>query len=81
MKSFIFLDPLFPSSDHRKHPTNTILPILGKRRQLQAFHVFKIFVANPQRPIRVHTILYKNKAEKKDSEVVGFSYEEMRCTF
>ena len=40
----------------------------------KAFHVFKIFVANPQRPIRVHTILYKNKADPKiqDSEVVGF---------
>jgi len=33
----------------------------SKTIQVEAFHVFKIFVANPQRPIRVHTILYKNK--------------------
>jgi len=29
--------------------------------QLDAFHVFKIFVANPQKPHRVVMILYKNK--------------------
>jgi calcium binding protein 39 len=29
--------------------------------QVEAFHVFKIFVANPQKPHRVQTILYKNR--------------------
>lgn len=33
----------------------------SKAIQLEAFHVFKIFVANPQKPPRVQYILYKNK--------------------
>eukprot|EP00440_Ansanella_granifera_P074513 gb/GFBE01080864.1/.p1 GENE.gb/GFBE01080864.1/~~gb/GFBE01080864.1/.p1 ORF type:complete len:438 (+),score=82.24 gb/GFBE01080864.1/:1-1314(+) len=33
----------------------------SKAIQLEAFHVFKIFVANPQKPPRVQHILYKNK--------------------
>ncbi|CAE7488265.1 CAB39L [Symbiodinium natans] len=33
----------------------------SKTIQLEAFHIFKIFVANPNRPQRVHAILYKNK--------------------
>jgi len=33
----------------------------SKTIQLEAFHIFKIFVANPNRPPRVHTILFKNK--------------------
>lgn len=33
----------------------------SKAIQLEAFHVFKIFVANPQKPLRVQQILYKNK--------------------
>lgn len=33
----------------------------SKAIQLEAFHVFKIFVANPRKPPRVQQILYKNK--------------------
>lgn len=33
----------------------------SKAIQFEAFHVFKIFVANPQKPHRVQQILYKNK--------------------
>jgi len=33
----------------------------SKAIQFEAFHIFKIFVANPQRPPRVQQILYKNK--------------------
>ncbi|CAE8635743.1 unnamed protein product, partial [Polarella glacialis] len=33
----------------------------SKAIQLEAFHVFKIFVANPQKPPRVQQILFKNK--------------------
>lgn len=33
----------------------------SKTIQVEAFHVFKIFVANPARPVRVHAILFKNK--------------------
>merc|ERR1740117_1062848 len=33
----------------------------SKTIQLEAFHVFKIFVANPQKPPRVQQILFKNK--------------------
>jgi len=30
--------------------------------QLGGFHVFKIFVANPWKPHRIHSILYKNRS-------------------
>merc|ERR1719375_894841 len=33
----------------------------SKAIQFEAFHVFKIFVANPYKPPRVQHILYKNK--------------------
>jgi len=33
----------------------------SKAIQFEAFHVFKIFVANPKKPPRVQQILYKNK--------------------
>lgn len=33
----------------------------SKAIQLEAFHVFKIFVVNPRKPLRVHQILYRNK--------------------
>lgn len=33
----------------------------SKTIQVEAFHVFKIFVANPSRPPRVQAILFKNK--------------------
>ncbi|CAJ1442113.1 unnamed protein product [Effrenium voratum] len=33
----------------------------SKTIQLEAFHIFKIFVANPNRPPRVHAILFRNK--------------------
>lgn len=33
----------------------------SKAIQFEAFHVFKIFVANPQKPPRVEQILYKNR--------------------
>mmetsp|Transcript_1045 Transcript_1045/g.2341 ORF Transcript_1045/g.2341 Transcript_1045/m.2341 type:complete len:438 (-) Transcript_1045:236-1549(-) len=33
----------------------------SKAIQFEAFHIFKIFVANPQKPPRVQQILYKNK--------------------
>mmetsp|Transcript_118368 Transcript_118368/g.342214 ORF Transcript_118368/g.342214 Transcript_118368/m.342214 type:complete len:455 (+) Transcript_118368:166-1530(+) len=33
----------------------------SKAIQLQAFHVFKIFVANPAKPARIHQILYRNR--------------------
>jgi len=39
----------------------TLLRNDSKAIQLEAFHVFKIFVANPQKPPRVQQILYKNK--------------------
>lgn len=31
--------------------------------QFEAFHVFKAFVANPNKPHEVSVILYKNKAK------------------
>lgn len=33
----------------------------AKTIQVEAFNVFKIFVANPQKPVRVQQILFKNK--------------------
>lgn len=38
-----------------------LLRAKSKAIQFEAFHVFKIFVANPQKPKRVHEILFKNK--------------------
>jgi calcium binding protein 39 len=29
----------------------------------RAFHVFKVFVANPKKPVEISAILYKNKAK------------------
>ena len=29
--------------------------------QFEAFHVFKVFVANPKKPLDIATILYNNK--------------------
>mmetsp|Transcript_90542 Transcript_90542/g.279997 ORF Transcript_90542/g.279997 Transcript_90542/m.279997 type:complete len:419 (-) Transcript_90542:122-1378(-) len=39
--------------------------------QAEAFHVFKIFVANPQKPPRVQQILYRNK-DKLVKHIEGF---------
>lgn len=38
-----------------------LLKDASKSIQFEAFHVFKIFVANPQKPARIHQILYKNR--------------------
>lgn len=45
--------------------------------QLDAFHVFKLFVANPKKPRAVQTILYKNKARLLDLlDVVAIPEED-----
>lgn len=38
-----------------------LLKDYSKAIQIEAFHVFKIFVANPHKPFRVQQILFKNK--------------------
>eukprot|EP00397_Hematodinium_sp_SG-2012_P004057 GEMP01004068.1.p1 GENE.GEMP01004068.1~~GEMP01004068.1.p1 ORF type:complete len:371 (+),score=86.34 GEMP01004068.1:585-1697(+) len=42
-----------------KNPSKTI--------QFEAFHIFKIFAANPKKPIRVHRILWQNR-----NKLLGF---------
>jgi calcium binding protein 39 len=61
--------------------------------QFEAFHVFKIFVAYPNKPIEISSVLYRNKAKLlaylecfcTDSEDVQFQDErrlliETLCT-
>lgn len=47
-----------------KHNLKTIMNLLRDRSpniQFEAFHVFKVFVANPKKPKDVELILFKNK--------------------
>ena len=49
---------------------------------LKAFHVFKIFVANPSRPPRIQSILYKNKEKiaKLLMELAPYRAEDKQFT-
>lgn len=51
----------------------------SKAIQFEAFHVFKIFVANPQKPPRVQHILYRNKEKLvRFLETLGANRQEDR---
>lgn len=39
----------------------TLLRDSSRAVQLEAFHVFKLFVGNPRKPLKVHLILYRNQ--------------------
>jgi calcium binding protein 39 len=39
----------------------TLLRDKSQNIQFEAFHVFKVFVANPKKPLDIATILYNNK--------------------
>lgn len=45
----------------------------SKSIQLEAFHIFKVFVANPSKPKPIHTILYNNK-ERLVKLIASFTY-------
>jgi len=49
------------SSERHLQTLMNLLRDPSRAIQAEAFHVFKIFVANPQKPPRVHKILYRNK--------------------
>lgn len=49
----------------------------SKAIQLEAFHVFKIFVANPRKPSKIQQILYKNK-ERLLGLLESFSADRQR---
>lgn len=47
-----------------KHNLKTIMNLLRDKSlniQFEAFQVFKVFVANPKKPVEVTSILYKNR--------------------
>uniref|UniRef100_A0A7S2J6Y7 Calcium-binding protein 39 n=1 Tax=Alexandrium andersonii TaxID=327968 RepID=A0A7S2J6Y7_9DINO len=52
----------------------------SKAIQLEAFHVFKIFVANPNKPYRVQQILFRNKVRlAKLLEAIGVKRESEKA--
>lgn len=70
-----------------KHNLKLIMNLLRDKSpniQFEAFHVFKVFVANPKKTIEISTILYKNKAKlipfletfQSDKDVGGFNDEK-----
>ena len=49
-----------------KHNLKLVMNLLRDKSpniQFEAFHVFKVFVANPKKTVEISTILYKNKAK------------------
>lgn len=60
-RSFMKVMLLYIEDDQFLQIHMNLLRDNSKAIQFEAFHVFKIFVANPQKPIRVQSILYKNK--------------------
>jgi len=60
-RSFMKVMLLYIGDDQFLQIHMNLLRNNSKAIQFQAFHVFKIFVANPQKPIRVQSILFKNK--------------------
>jgi len=51
----------YVSSEQHLQIHMNLLKDRSKVIQLEAFHVFKVFVANPAKPLRVQKILYRNK--------------------
>mmetsp|Transcript_40730 Transcript_40730/g.117960 ORF Transcript_40730/g.117960 Transcript_40730/m.117960 type:complete len:416 (-) Transcript_40730:34-1281(-) len=53
----------YVSDDRNLQIHMNLLKDRSKVIQMEAFHIFKIFVANPQKPLRVQHILFKNKGK------------------
>eukprot|EP01041_Mallomonas_annulata_P008306 gene8306-17087_t len=51
----------FISDKHYLKVVMTMLRDKSASIQFEAFHVFKVFVANPKKPTAIRTILYKNR--------------------
>lgn len=60
-RSFMSSMLTYVSNEHFLQIHMNLLRDSSKAIQVDAFHVFKIFVANPQKPTRVISILCKNK--------------------
>lgn len=60
-RNFLQVMLMYISDDQYLQIHMNLLRRDSKAIQLEAFHVFKIFVANPQKPPRVQYILYNNK--------------------
>lgn len=60
-RTFMRVMLLYIGNDQYLQIHMNLLRSKSKAIQFEAFHVFKIFVANPQKPPRVQQILYKNK--------------------
>ena len=70
-----------------KHNLKLVMNLLRDKSpniQFEAFHVFKVFVANPKKTVEISTILYKNKAKlipflenfHSDKQESGFNDEK-----
>jgi len=51
----------YVDSEHFLQIHMNLLRNNSKAIQLEAFHIFKIFVVNPRKPFRVHQILHRNR--------------------
>lgn len=67
----------YVSDEHYLKIHMTLLRDNSKAIQADAFHVFKIFAANPNKPPRVHQILFKNRERLvKLLDAIGRSGDE-----
>jgi len=60
-RAFMRVMLAYVTKEHFLQIHMNLLRANSKKIQVEAFHVFKIFVANPQKPPRVQQILFKNK--------------------
>lgn len=51
----------FISAEHNLQVVMNLLRDKSANIQFEAFHVFKVFVANPNKPAKIRLILYKNR--------------------
>lgn len=60
-RTFMRVMLMYIGDEHFLQIHMNLLRADSKAIQFEAFHVFKIFVANPQKPPRIQQILYRNK--------------------
>lgn len=60
-RAFMEVMLVYVTNEHFLQIHMNLLRDDSKSIQFDAFHVFKIFVANPKKPPRVHSILYRNR--------------------
>jgi len=60
-RTFMAVMIAYVDSEHFLQIHMNLLRNNSKAIQLEAFHIFKIFVVNPRKPFRVHQILHRNR--------------------